>query len=122
MPDEEAADEFRRRDVLRRGRGAHLIATCPGNWRLQQPVHYCRGCCRTREDAVQRVYDALLGVGFQILPTPCRTKWLSMWPLVCDFVVMASFHNVYVDAVRYALQFSFEGESPGDEEGLSDLS
>ena len=61
------------------------------------------------------MYDALLDVAFQVLPAPCRTQWLSMWPLVCDLVVMASFHNVYVDALHYALQLSLE-EKPHMEE------
>ena len=43
-----------------------------GDARAQKVVHVCRGCCKTREDAVENVYSALLKIVFSATPEGCQ--------------------------------------------------
>ena len=105
---------------MRRQRGKSLLEACPGNWRRPVIVHRCRGCCASREEAVEFVFKLLIGVSFHVLPTPCMVKWLSLWTLVCDLIFMASFHSVLVDGLRFA--FDLTVTRADDDVEVSDLS
>lgn len=116
-----AADELRGQDKLRRSRGAALVASCPGNWMSSRVVHWCRGCCTSREEAIERVYKQLTDVGFHVLAVPSMNKWLSVWPLISDLVFMMCYHNIFIDAVRHALDIALDTSGVNGEE-LSELS
>ncbi len=57
------------------------------------------------------------------LEVPSLVKWLSMWPLVCDIVVMMAFHDVFIAGLRYAFELSVRSyDEDGDAGNLSELS
>ena len=91
---EEEAEKHRCLD-RRRQYGAALIEACPGDWTKRPIVHRCKGCsCTTDEEAAEQVCSNLFTVTFNVLTVPSMNKWLSVWPLLCDLVLMGSFHRV----------------------------
>lgn len=65
------------RKKLRRRRGRELIANCPSDWRRRQLIHWCHGCCDTKQMAVEQVFGLLTEVGVHALSAPRQSKWLS---------------------------------------------
>ena len=65
------------------------------------------------------VVEFLFAVAFCVLAIPSLNKWLSMWPVISDIVVMASFHNTLRETLRYVAELEFDADLP-DWEDLSD--
>ena len=57
-------------------------------------------------------------VVFAVLPNIVANKWLSVWPSMAVAVFMLSFHNVFLEAFRYALGY----EVQDDLAAISDVS
>ena len=120
--DEADANELRLQDRLRRQRGQVLIERCPGNWRSKLVTHWCRGCCQSEEQVVDLVFRSVLDVTFHTVAAPCLVKWLSLWPLISDLTVMASFHSVFMEGLRYAIDACHTEKDQEGEDALSEMS
>ena len=67
------------------------------------------------------MFSILCAVTFLVLPDFSSTRWLSLWSLLCDMTVMCSFHNVFIYAIRYALDLAMdENGQHGDLSEISD--
>ena len=55
---------------LRRERGRNLLRLCPGSWKSPAIIHWCRGCCESREQAIDLCTGAIEAVFGQ--------KWSSL--------------------------------------------
>ena len=73
-----------------------LVDASPGNWRSRIPLYWCRGCCKTRSDAVNLMYFLIMFVFFgTTISEPADNKWVSVLPVVQDVGAMLCFYNMY---------------------------
>jgi hypothetical protein len=104
--------EKRRREV-----GGRLLRYCPGDWRQPLVIIWDRDDeFATFEKAVEFVIDLLLEMGLLRPASPSENKWLSLWPLLCDFAVHLGFHGVIRRGLRKATQVA-----DGEDDNLSEL-
>ena len=74
----------------------------PGNWRARNILHWCRGCCKSKMETVQKIFDVLSLIWVHCFGLPALNKWLSVLPAVCDFGFLLGFHGVLCAAVVLA--------------------
>ena len=99
-----------------------MIEACPGDWTKRPVVHRCKGCfCTTDEEAAEQACSKLLMVTFNVLSVPSMNKWLSVWPLLCDLVLLGSLHRVFVDALRLTLGETLEEDMAEDSVSETEL-
>ena len=67
---EDTKAERQAQDRLRRERGRNLLRLCPGSWKSTAIIHWCRGCCESREQAIDLCTGAIEAVFGQ--------KWSSL--------------------------------------------
>ena len=68
------------------------------------------GCCQTLAEAIENTFQVAMVVVFTVLPNIAANKWLSVWPLMAYTVFMLSFHNVFLEAFRYALGYEVQDD------------
>ena len=67
----------------------------PGDWNAARPVHWCRGCCLTREEAVAKIYGLLMLVMFNsYISVPSENKWLSLVPAAQQVCLLLCWHGL----------------------------
>ena len=72
-----------------------LLAECPGNWTAGRPLHWCRGCCLSREEAVAKVYGLVMLVMFSAyISVPSENKWLSLVPATQQVCLLLCWHGL----------------------------
>ena len=88
-------------DIL--SNGHDFVLSGPGDWTsTKEVVHWCKGCCATFEQAVDRVLGLLLLMSSTVLPVPSLNEWLSVWPLACDVAFGLCFHALLLDGIKFA--------------------
>ena len=65
----------------------------PGDWTKPAPLHWCRGCCGSRAQAVEKMFmlTSQVVVG-HTLGTPAENKWGSVLPACQDVVLLSGFY------------------------------
>ena len=107
---------------LRRERGQELLALCPGDWRRRSVVVWDRqNKFSNPDEVVEHVFQLLLLVGFHCLGTPAANKWLSLWPLASSFLMMMSFHGIFLFAMRHACRVAVGEEAEMEAVSESEL-
>ena len=115
--DPDAELDQHKREKSRRELGGRLLRYCPGDWRQPLVIIWDRDDeFATFEKAVEYVADLLQEMGLLRPASPAENKWLSLWPLLCDFAVHLGFHGMIRRAFRIASQV---GDT--EEENLSEL-
>ena len=62
-----------------------LIDASPGDWRKSRPLHYCRGCCKTRQDAIGKMFLLVMYIFFGTnIAEPAEDRWTSNLPVMQD--------------------------------------
>ena len=70
------------------------ICSGPGDWNAARPVHWCRGCCLTREEAVAKIYGLVMLVMFNsYISVPSENKWLSLVPAAQQVCLLLCWHG-----------------------------
>ncbi len=57
------------------------------------------------EEAIENTFQLGMVVAFTVLPNIAANPWLSVLPLVAGTVYMLPFHNVFLEAFRFALGY-----------------
>ena len=74
----------------------------PGNWASQEILHWCRGCCESRDAAVIYVFTCICDVLMHSGTLPALNKWLSVLPCVQELCLLANFHDILRRALLLA--------------------
>ena len=69
-------------DATHRKQSAALMCleVLNGDWREPVLQHYCRGCCRTREETCKKVYATIIGLGLLTTSSsndPVPHRWMT---------------------------------------------
>ena len=64
-------------------------------------------------EAIENTFQVAMVVVFAVLPNIAANTWLGVWPLMADTVFMLSFHNVFLEAFRYALGYEVQDDLAG---------
>lgn len=112
----------KRRDCRR-----SLSRACPGNWLVPAAfVHYCSwstGCnCRSRDEAVEYVFQLVLGAALQVLPViPALNRWNKLYGPIAWWLFACCFHGVIAAAVIEVKKKTADLESAGRILNIMDL-
>ena len=87
----------------------------PGDWTKRPITHRCKDCsCTSDEEAAEHARRKWFTVTLNVLSVPSMSEWLSVWPLLCDLVLMSSFHRIFVDELRLTLGETLEEDMAED--------
>ena len=85
-----------------------VCAMITGDIRCWKSVkHHCRGCCRSREDALQKTVAAVSAPLKRRLHTPAINRWGTVAPVVATLLFLLSLHGIIAQAEMWLI-----GETP----------
>jgi len=114
---DEEMETHKARDKQRREAGARLISLCPGDWRKQGIIHWCKeGCCASFTESVVKIFDACTAVLSQVIPVPAQNKWTQVFPVMAEIAVGVGFHQVMPRAMEFAHTRVQPGTADSDSE------
>ena len=77
-------------------RSQHLCGNSGhGNWATEELIHACKGCCRSREEACFKVYNALKACVQHAFIVPALNKWTTVYSCVQSIALLSNFHNIF---------------------------
>lgn len=98
--EEDVAAE-RDRFFMTHDEGQEMLVMFSGDWASAETiVHHCmgNGCCKNREESVQRATRAFMAPLRKRLGTPALNRWMSVLPVVSVMVLLRNVHGLLLAA------------------------
>ena len=98
-----------------------ICAMVTGDIRSWKKIsHHCRGCCRSRDEALAKTVAAVTAPLKRRMHTPAINRWGTVAPVVATLLLLLSLHGIIAQAEMYLIGQCPENYAPEESDDADD--